>query len=184
MERFAMDNDFEGGQFIDGEYYYRNRKEKRRQTKDGSLYGVFVGSSSDDDDEDRRSGKRGRRGRRDLDDDIPKSAPTFVSGGTVLRLGFVNPPGSAGEEAEAEEMEEEFLPTAFGRKLMEGAKARREREKEQKSRESERKPVPKRRSAGSAEACPEEAERGFRGDWGFREAHEGDWYEDPGEDGV
>ncbi|KAK1295962.1 hypothetical protein QJS10_CPB15g01917 [Acorus calamus] len=177
MERFAMDNDFEGGQYIDGEYYYRNRKEKRRQTKDDSLYGVFVGSSSDD--EDRRSGKRGRRGRRDLDDDLPKSAPTFVSGGTVGQLdppppdqpvrdadrdapaqsnrgfsglGFVNPPSSAGgggEDTGAEEVVEEFLPTAFGRKLKEGAAARREREKEQKSRESERKPVPKRRSAGS-----------------------------------
>ncbi|KAK1320915.1 hypothetical protein QJS10_CPA03g00521 [Acorus calamus] len=34
MERFAMDDDFEDVQLIDGEYYYRNRKEKRRQTKD------------------------------------------------------------------------------------------------------------------------------------------------------
>ncbi|KAK1276788.1 hypothetical protein QJS04_geneDACA003802 [Acorus gramineus] len=81
MGRFAMDDDFEGSQYINGEYYYRNSKEKRRHTKDNSLYGVFVGSSLDD--KDHRSGKCGCRGRRDLDDDLPKSALTFVSGGTV-----------------------------------------------------------------------------------------------------
>ncbi|KAK1270398.1 hypothetical protein QJS04_geneDACA007450 [Acorus gramineus] len=58
-------------------------------------------------------------------------------------LGFVNPPDSVGEEAE-----EEFLPTVFGRKLKEGATARRECKKERKSRESERKPIPKWRRAG------------------------------------
>ncbi|KAK1269302.1 hypothetical protein QJS04_geneDACA015165 [Acorus gramineus] len=84
MGRFAMDDDFEGSQYINGEYYYRNSKEKRRQTKDNSLYGVFVGSSLDD--KDHRSGKCGCRGRRDLDDDLPKSALTFVSGGTVGQL--------------------------------------------------------------------------------------------------
>ncbi|KAK1284123.1 hypothetical protein QJS10_CPB21g00987 [Acorus calamus] len=78
------------------------------------------------------------------DRDAPVQSSHGFSG-----LGFVNPQDSAGEEAEAEEVEEEFLPTAFGRKLKEGAAARREREKEQKSRDSERKPVTKRRSAGS-----------------------------------
>ncbi|KAK1300290.1 hypothetical protein QJS10_CPB13g01328 [Acorus calamus] len=58
--------------------------EKRRQTKDDPLYGIFVRSSFDD--EDRRSGKHGRCGRQDLDDDLPKSASTFVSSGTVDQL--------------------------------------------------------------------------------------------------
>ncbi|KAK1323160.1 hypothetical protein QJS10_CPA02g00843 [Acorus calamus] len=69
----------------------QNPKKKRetnrsslRQTKDDPLYGIFLGSSFDD--EDRRSGKHGRRGRRDLDDDLPKSASTFVSSGTVDQL--------------------------------------------------------------------------------------------------
>jgi hypothetical protein len=51
MEKFGTEKDFEDGQWIGGEFYYRKRKEKRTQTKDDVLYGVFVDSPSDSDDD-------------------------------------------------------------------------------------------------------------------------------------
>ena len=46
-----MENDFEDGKWIGGEFYYRKRKDKPIQTKDGVLYGVFSAQSNDDDDD-------------------------------------------------------------------------------------------------------------------------------------
>ncbi|XP_057539696.1 septin and tuftelin-interacting protein 1 homolog 1-like isoform X1 [Amaranthus tricolor] len=62
VERFGMDNDFEGGQFIGDEFFYKKRKEKSVQTRDDVLYGVFASGSSDSDyDDDSFSGKKKRR---------------------------------------------------------------------------------------------------------------------------
>ncbi|CAL0331264.1 unnamed protein product [Lupinus luteus] len=47
MERFGMNNDFEGGEWIGGEHYYRKRKEKLTQTREDVLYGVFADSEDD-----------------------------------------------------------------------------------------------------------------------------------------
>nr|GMC99242.1 septin and tuftelin-interacting protein 1 homolog 1-like [Ipomoea batatas] len=53
MERFGMENDFD-----DGEFYYRNRKEKRVRTKDDVLYGIFASGDSSDSDYEGRGKKR------------------------------------------------------------------------------------------------------------------------------
>ncbi|KAK3229463.1 hypothetical protein Dsin_001344 [Dipteronia sinensis] len=80
MERFGTDNDFEGGQWINGEFYYKNRKEKRTQTKDDVLYGVFASDS----DSDGYSSKK-RRKDRDLGRRPDLTKPVnFVSTGTVM----------------------------------------------------------------------------------------------------
>ncbi|KAJ6744076.1 TUFTELIN-INTERACTING PROTEIN 11-RELATED [Salix purpurea] len=75
MERFEMENDFEG-QFIGGEQS-KKQKEKRRQSKDEVLYGIFADSDSDYDSSSRKRRKDGRK------TDLTKPL-NFVSSGTVM----------------------------------------------------------------------------------------------------
>ncbi|KAK7317962.1 hypothetical protein RJT34_02621 [Clitoria ternatea] len=179
MERFGMENDYEGGQWIGGEYYYRKRKEKRTQTKDDVLYGVFADS---DDDEDDDYSSRKRRKDRDFSKRPDLTKPVnFVSTGTFMPnqendekvkeqdekdgydgredrpglglgfgvgsastsgsgLGFKSSNGANGMERNDdsdENADESFLPTAFGKKIKEGA-MRREKERERERLEKKR----------------------------------------------
>ena len=80
FERLDASGDYEGGQWIGGEYVYTKRKKSAQQTQDDRLYGVFQGSS----DEDAPSGLRRRKRRRDDDDGrhLHKEV-AFVSSGVV-----------------------------------------------------------------------------------------------------
>ncbi|KAL1293286.1 hypothetical protein HN51_053940 [Arachis hypogaea] len=177
MERFEMDNDFEEGQWINGEFYYKKRKEKRTQTRDDVLYGVFAGSD-DDDDDDYSSKKR----RKDLSKKQDLTKPVnFISTGTFMPnqdvvdnnrdskehgekdgyvsedrpglglgmgsastsgagLGFTSSNGdrnNGSDENIDDGDDHNFLPTAFGKKIKEGA-MRREREREREKLEKKR----------------------------------------------
>ncbi len=44
-ERLDMDNDFEGGEFIGGEFFHRGKRQRKQQPKDDQLYGVFADDS-------------------------------------------------------------------------------------------------------------------------------------------
>lgn len=46
-ERFDVDNDFEGGEVIGGEFFYRSRRQKQQQTKEDQIYGVFAEHSGE-----------------------------------------------------------------------------------------------------------------------------------------
>lgn len=170
-ERFGMENDYEDGQWIDGEFFYSRKKDHHRhQTKEDAIYGSFaVADSSDDDSDSARPSKRRRN--RDLIRKPDLSKPVqFVSTGTVMPdqeidnngtasenpnpssnssnpsvaglgfgLGFrIDPDAGVGMAAAAAanvveegEDDEDFLPSAFGRKIKEGAQRReKEREKE------------------------------------------------------
>lgn len=80
-ERFDVDNDFEGGQWIGGEYFYDQKVKKRQQTRDDAIYGIFA-SDSDDSEGGRRGRKRDRGGgdRGDLTKPV-----AFVSTGQVVQ---------------------------------------------------------------------------------------------------
>jgi tuftelin-interacting protein 11 len=73
-ERFDMNNDYEGGEWIGGEFFYSKKREKRRQTKEEHLYGY----ESDASDEDRRKRQRGPRKPTDFTKPVG-----FVSSGVV-----------------------------------------------------------------------------------------------------
>jgi hypothetical protein len=79
FERLDAEGDFEGGQWIGGEFVYSKRKKKAQQTEDDRLYGVFQGSS----DEDELSGLRGWKRRRQTDDRELLKEVDFVSSGVV-----------------------------------------------------------------------------------------------------
>ena len=88
-----MDADFEGGQWIDGEFYYTKRCERRQQTKEDALYGVFADSDGDGDDGGgRRAAKKGR---------VDFTAPVaFVSKGVVQPEPPPEPTGRRADDAE------------------------------------------------------------------------------------
>lgn len=163
MERFGMDNDFDDGQWINGEYYYSKRKVKATQTKDDVLYGVFASGDSDSDYEGSSSKKR--RKNKDLSKKADFSKPvSFVSTGIVMPTEEIDKNSKAhnpSDEEDADRMpsglgfsagvslgksndevevgkrsnhddkgDTDDLPTAFGKQIMEGARLRRERERE------------------------------------------------------
>ncbi|KAL6781326.1 hypothetical protein ACKKBG_A10685 [Auxenochlorella protothecoides x Auxenochlorella symbiontica] len=76
-DRFDVDNDYEGGEFIEGEYFYRNKRFKKQQTAEDRIYGVFAES---DDEEDGRRTRRKEQGRASKDYSRPVA---FVGGGVV-----------------------------------------------------------------------------------------------------
>lgn len=81
MENFGTEKDFEGGQWVNGEFYFRKRREKARtQTKDDVIYGVF--GDSEDVDDDGYSSKKRRKdfGRKQ---DLTKPV-NFVSTGNFM----------------------------------------------------------------------------------------------------
>ncbi|KAG0470574.1 hypothetical protein HPP92_017274 [Vanilla planifolia] len=165
MMRFDMDNDYEGGRWIGEEYYYKSKKEKRVQTKDDVIYGSFAAGSSDSDSDGRISRKRSRR---DVIRKPDLSKPVqFVSTGTVMPSQEIdrndkenasavpgsNPSASLGFRAEPEKAndgdeDDDFLRTALGRKIKEGAH-RKEREREEMEREKLRS---EKKSSGRREA--------------------------------
>ncbi|KAI8569984.1 hypothetical protein RHMOL_Rhmol02G0319500 [Rhododendron molle] len=122
-ERFGMENDFEDGQWIGGEFYYRQRKDKRRQTKDDILFGVFADSDSDDDDYNARKRKKDLSKKSS---DLTKPV-SFVSTGTVMPNQEID---CNSKEEIAAENQNASIDDQQPKKIKQGAQQRRERERE------------------------------------------------------
>lgn len=45
---FNLDADYEGGQWIGGEFFYEKERKKRRTTKEEHLYGIFYEGEDED----------------------------------------------------------------------------------------------------------------------------------------
>lgn len=136
-ERFDVDNDFEGGEWIGGEFFYRNKRQKKQQTEEDRIYGVFAENSSDD--EDGRRGQRGGGAKADLTKPVafvskgvaqPKDPPEDENrpglgglGSSGVGLGFA-PPMSAQQQSQEKEDDDEVelnVPSAFGQRCVLGA---------------------------------------------------------------
>ncbi|GMH41867.1 hypothetical protein BSKO_09777 [Bryopsis sp. KO-2023] len=141
--RLNMDNDYEGGEWIGGEFFYRSKRQKT-QTEDDKLYGVFAGNDSSDDE---RRGRGPRKplanyskpvafvstGRMQTDTTEEKESGAEVvkkedSGDDVQTIGPMKPPK---EESSDMEVEDGVLPTALGRRIRDAA-AKRHREHKEK----------------------------------------------------
>lgn len=150
-EAFNVDNDFEGGEWIDGEFYFKSKRRKRGQTKDEQIYGIFAGDASDSEDDGH--GRRGlgisRRAKLTkpvgfveggLMNNQKTSSPERMpetdghGGGSANGLGFENvhpstlqsSPSPKEKQVETNEEEDYNLPTAFGRRIWETAKLKRQ----------------------------------------------------------
>ncbi|KAL4858605.1 Septin and tuftelin-interacting protein 1 [Chlorella vulgaris] len=77
-ERLDMDNDFEGGEFIGGEFFHRGQRKRKPQTAEDRLYGIFAEDSDDERDGKRRGGLGGGGKRADYSKPV-----SFVGGGVV-----------------------------------------------------------------------------------------------------
>ncbi|PNH02018.1 hypothetical protein TSOC_012032 [Tetrabaena socialis] len=80
-ERLDMERDYEGGQWVGGEFFYSKKRKKQTQSKDDQIYGVFADDSDSDGD---RRGRRRDRGDRDGERDYTKPVG-FVSSGKVVQ---------------------------------------------------------------------------------------------------
>ncbi|KAL3648963.1 hypothetical protein CASFOL_005366 [Castilleja foliolosa] len=141
MERFGMDNDYEDGQWI-GDEFYGKRRQKRVQTKDDILYG-YASSDSDSDSYGGLGSKKKKKKRmKGQSKNIDYSKPvSFVSTGNFMPSEELNQDPKKDNKLmhdendlkpaheENEKVDDLFLPTAFGKKIQEGAD-KREKEKE------------------------------------------------------
>ncbi|KAJ6697179.1 hypothetical protein OIU85_003532 [Salix viminalis] len=128
MERFEMENDFEG-QFIGGEQS-KKQKEKRRQSKDEVLYGTVMPNQ----DNDKNLKDENGDGMLAADDNRP-GLGSGVNAGLGFNSGFGDCNGvirSEGLEDDGHDApENNLLPTEFVRRVKEGAE-RREQERMKK----------------------------------------------------
>ncbi|CAJ2664750.1 unnamed protein product [Trifolium pratense] len=123
-----MENDFEG------QFYCPKRGEKRHQTTEDVLYGVFADSGDDDDDE--YSGRK-RRKYRDFSKKLDLTKPLIFVAALNLMPNQDNVDDNLKEKDENfgsnesdvnDNCDDDFLPTEFGKKIKEGA-MRREKER-------------------------------------------------------
>ncbi|KAK9079005.1 hypothetical protein SSX86_000674 [Deinandra increscens subsp. villosa] len=110
MERFGMEN------------HYGKRKEKRHQTKDDVLYGIFADSDSDSE-----GGSRKNKRRKDFSKKQDLTKPlNFVSKGVVMPTEEMDQDSKEQTKEEVNETIEDFLSTGFGKRFKELVLQRRE----------------------------------------------------------
>lgn len=83
--RLSVDDDFEGGQWIGGEFFYRSKRQKTVQSAEDKLYGVF--GAADSSDEEAGGGGGGGRSHRKKERSNFSKPVAFVSTGKVGCLG-------------------------------------------------------------------------------------------------
>ncbi|GAX75346.1 hypothetical protein CEUSTIGMA_g2790.t1 [Chlamydomonas eustigma] len=163
-EKFDVDNDFEGGEWIGGEFFYTGRRQKRQQREEDRLYGVFAeGSDSDEDRRSKRGGERkdytrpvgfissgivnnkpeDNKSEEGTSYDVqgpPEQEGTAGLGSRGGGLGFKSAGLQHGgaQEEEDEEEEDGVLSTALGARIKQKVAERRKEEREERVLEKKR----------------------------------------------
>ena len=80
-----VDDEYEGGQWVDGEFYYQQKKTRpqRAQSKAEAIYGVWAEDADDEEDNERRAAKQSKRRDEELikDDEQPEEEVEAAAGG-------------------------------------------------------------------------------------------------------
>ena len=137
-ERFDLNNDYEGGEWVGDEYFYRNKKQKHQQTAEDRLYGVFADSDSEGEGRGRKRSQKAADFSKPVgfvssgvtqdttqkaEDVIKSEHQTMPAAGAGLGsaglgsaggLGFSSQQPPADEDMQEEQ--EDILPTAFGQR--------------------------------------------------------------------
>jgi len=105
-DRFDVDNDYEGGEWIEDEFFYRNKRKKRSQIRDDRIYGIFAGEDDSDSDGDAKRRRREGRGGSLKNQDYAK--PVGFIGGGVMGSTAAAVEGEDNEETEQEAAAQEI----------------------------------------------------------------------------
>lgn len=112
--KFSTENDFEGGQWIEGEFFSSGKKQSDRQSNDDRIYGVFQDTDSGDSgsDSDGESKRRMKLPRRNKPASSTSRSVVFVPGGTsagstpaiITNEAVLLPADGAGQDSAAEQV--------------------------------------------------------------------------------
>lgn len=111
--QFSADNDFENGQWIDGEFFYSKQKIGPRQTRDEQIYGVFQDASSGSDSESDDGARRKKRPRAQGSghQTMTSSSTRGVSRGVVFVPGSAQAGAARSESGDAGGADKTMSPT-------------------------------------------------------------------------
>ena len=129
-EKFGLDNDYEEHLDVDGEILVGRKRQRRAQTRDDQILGVFA-DGSDSDEEGRRGRRKGQREQADYSKPVEFVSTGLAAGSkppgeqaaqpqaetaAALSTGLGFQPAQAADPTSDDEDQASLLPSAFGQR--------------------------------------------------------------------